>query len=364
MATQKSHFPTIIRTACVLAAVLVPTALALRGAWSIGTGVVAEQSQDVERIKNQEIRAQSRALSDEIMNEIEMIKVRSIASIGQGTSLSKELNDGSIIGLAEITKGVFLPAFLKKEIQAEIPNIVQRDIQYSGVSLFRVAIKTAEGQNALGIAFEQNNRKFLAIVNPLSAFKSIATWSNGKEGELLRGFLIDTKGQVLAHSEKTFNGKNFTNEDIFQKAIRPVFQGQRIGGVGVFAGTRASYMRLRSLPYVVVAERVLHGGTILPTYSQRLNSMLRDLKTPLISMLSVVALACFGSIFIILTAFGELSKPRARQIDTRSDAALNYFTAEQLRKAEEEFAEKTKEIEILRGAIAKSNPEITPRKPS
>jgi hypothetical protein len=363
MATQKSHFPTIIRTACVLAAVLVPTALALRGAWSLGTGVVTEQSQDIDRIKNQEIRAQARSLSDEILNEIEMTKVRSVASFEQG-ALHLGLNDGSIVALAEITKGTFLPAFLKNEIQAEVPHIVEQDIRFSGVSLFRVAIKTAEGQSALGMAFEQNNRKFLVIVDPLVAFKSIATWSNGKEGELLRGFLIDGKGQVVAHSEKTFNGKNFAGEDIFQKAIQPVFQGQRIGGVGIFAGTRASYMRLRSLPYVVVAERVLHGGVMIPTNSQRLNSMLRDLRTPLISMLIVVALACLGSIFIILTAFGELSKPRARKVEKRSDAALNYFTAERLKKAEEEFAEKTKEIEFLRDTIAKSNPEIMPRKPS
>jgi hypothetical protein len=364
MAVKKSHFPAVIRLACVLAAVLVPTALALRGAWSLGTGVVAEQSQDNERIKNQEIRGEMRSLSDEILNEIELVKVRAISIVEQ-VGLSTDLpglNDGSVIAVAEVTKNIFVPSFLKNEISAELPKVVEKDIQNSGLSLFPVAIKTVDGGNAYGIAFEQESRKFLAIINPLIAFKGVTTWANGKEGELLTGFLIDSRGQVLVHSDKVSSGGSFSNQEIFQKAIEPVFRGQRVGGVGFYSGVRASYEKFRSLPFVVVAERVPHVAAF--SSSQLLNSSLRNLKTPLFSILGVLALACVGSIFIILTAFGEFSRPRSQKIKIEDDAVLNHFTAEQLRKAEEEFAEKTKEIEFLRDFIEKSDPELNSRKPS
>jgi hypothetical protein len=364
MVARKSHFPNWIRVAAVLIGVVTPTVFVLRGAWSLGTHVVAEQSVDIEQVKNQEIRSAARFLSDEVFEEIEMIKVRAVASMGQGSLDVSKLNDSSLVAVAETGRGLYLPTFLSEEIKSSIKNISESDIKNSGVSLFPVAIKTVKGRDTLGVAFQRGVQRFVAIVDPIEAFQGVGAWSNGREGEQLQGFLIDNQGKVLIHSEKALSGSSFSNEPIFQQAINPVFRGERVGGIGVFSGARASYMRLRTLPYVVVAERVVHGS-LMATASARLISVLKKFKTSLFSMLAVSLLASFGSVILIFTAFGPgLNTSPVLKTTKRNELALEYLKAEQLKRAEEEFAEKTKEIEFLRSSLKESPPATTPRKPS
>src|SRR6185437_10730185 len=69
-----------VRAFCVMVAVTLPLALALRGAWTLSMSAIGQQVGDTERVKTQEIRSESRALSDEVSSEIETIQLRALAT--------------------------------------------------------------------------------------------------------------------------------------------------------------------------------------------------------------------------------------------------------------------------------------------
>jgi hypothetical protein len=362
MTLQKSHFRTFIRTVSILVAILVPLTLALRGSWLLGTNVVAEQAVDLERIKNQEIRGEVRFLSDEIFDEIELVKLRATSAV-QNDSLPTDSK--GLVAVADLARGRYVPASAEQELSKSFKAISESDIRNSGVSLFSVTLKTGKGTEALGVAFQMGGRRIIAVVDPVEAFKGLGDFSNGKEGEHLHGFLINEQGKVLVHSEKALSGASFADRPIFQEAIAPVFNGQRVGGVGVFPNSRASYTKLRSLPYVVVAERAIRPGN-QPTMANRLGTILKNFKAQIFSNLFVLVLSVLGSLILVFGAFDEALSLEVRKPRKSSDAVLEQFQAERLKRAEEQFSEKTKEIEFLRSQTLVLGDEagVQPRKPS
>ena len=64
---------------------------------------------------------------------------------------------------------------------------------------------------------------------------------------------------------------------------------------------RISYSQLRSLPFVVVAERVIRGNSM---------AMYKRLLGPALTMTGVLALACLASIVLLLRIFSPKSTPK------------------------------------------------------
>jgi hypothetical protein len=361
MVAKKSHFQLKgrsswsgkrgFRNLCVILAVTLPMTLALRGAWILGARAVAQQGIEIEHVKTQELRAQSRSLSDEILSQIDAVKIRAAAIAALG-HFQLGVTDPSILAVAEIgngnrilktvsgfAKAPALDPSLTKAIESTIPSISAKQIEDTGVSLVSVrnwvqnSIASRPESYPLAIAFKHpdgstqaNPHYLVAIVNPVETFKAIQRWSNGKDGDMLRGFLIDSTGKVIVHSEKIYNGSNFANHPLFRQALAPTFKGDRVGGNGIYPAadtlsTRVSYSQLRSLPYVVVAERVIHTGS--PVYTMQ---MLKDLATPALFLALVLALACIGSTLLVFRVF------------TVSNSA-SIFLAPDLEKELSEFSE-------------------------
>ena len=51
----------------------------------------------------------------------------------------------------------------------------------------------------------------------------------GREGEMLRGYVVGLNGRVLIHSEKAYNGSDFSNNTLYRQALQPTLRGERVG---------------------------------------------------------------------------------------------------------------------------------------
>jgi hypothetical protein len=331
------RFDGLTRVVCVVVAIALPLALALRGAWTLSMSAIGQQGQETERVKTQEIRSESRALSDEVSSEIETLQLRTLATYLLGKfepgiadsslravavltapnpesqALVKQFEVASVITGATGATGPF--AATAAQNPANPPNpmetqdlsnaahaVVVKDIQSSGVSIVSMSTKTAQDDPLVGLAFNAPNGKvLLAVVDPIVAFAGVSKWAMGREGEMLRGYVVGPNGRVLIHSEKAYNGSDFSNNTFFRQALQPTLRGERIGGTGIFSAVdtlkaRTSYSQLRSLPFAVVAERVVRGTT---------TTLMKRMVGPALLMTIVLTMACLLSIVLLLRVFAQ-----------------------------------------------------------
>jgi len=313
-----------LRAVCVVVAITLPLALALRGAWTLSMSAIGQQGEETERVKTQEIRSESRSLGDEISAEIETIQLRALATYligkfepgiansslqavavlsapGNSQALVKQFEIASVISS---TPGPIGPVETQ-DLSNAAHAVVLKDIQTSGVSI--VSLSTRAGQNLdgaqlIGLGFSAPNGKVLmAVVDPIQAFSGVTKWAMGREGEMLRGYVVGSSGRVLIHTEKAYNGSDFSNNTFFKQALQPTLHGERVGGTGIFAAAdtlkaRISYSQLRSLPFVVVAERVVRSNS---------TTLMKRLAGPAVLMASVLFLAALVSIVLLLRVFSQ-----------------------------------------------------------
>jgi hypothetical protein len=313
-----------LRAICVVVAITLPLALALRGAWTLSMSAIGQQGEETERVKTQEIRSESRSLGDEISAEIETIQLRALATYligkfepgiansslqavavlstpGNSQALAKQFEIASVISS---TPGPIGPVETQ-DLSNAAHAVVLKDIQTSGVSI--VSLSSRAGQNLdgaqlVGLGFSAPNGKVLmAVVDPSQAFSGVTKWAMGREGEMLRGYVVSSTGRVLIHTEKAYNGSDFSNNTFFKQALQPTLHGERVGGTGIFAAAdtlkaRISYSQLRTLPFVVVAERVVRSNS---------TTLMKRLAGPAVLMASVLFLAALVSIVLLLRVFSQ-----------------------------------------------------------
>lgn len=322
-----------LRALCVVVAITLPLTLALRGAWTLSMSAINQQLGETERVKTQEIRSESRSLSDEISSEIENIQLRALATYLLG-KFEPGIANSALHAVAVLTPPSAASQALVKyyevanvisdtpgplgpvetqDLANAVHSIVLKDIQTSGVSIVSlnsgnswsswktpVAFKDASGNALVGLAFSAPNGKILmAVVDPVQAFAGVGKWAMGREGEMLRGYVVGQNGRVLIHSEKAYNGSDFSSNALYRQALQPALRGERVGGTGVFAAVdtlkaRVSYSQLRSLPFVVVAERVVRGNS---------TAMYKRLLGPALTMTGILVLACLVSIVLLIRIF-------------------------------------------------------------
>jgi hypothetical protein len=341
--SQKGYqFDGLTRVVCVVVAIALPLALALRGAWTLSMSAIGQQGQETERVKTQEIRSESRALSDEVSSEIETLQLRALATYLLG-KFEPGIADSSLHAVAVLTApnpesqalvkqyevanviagttGPFASSTAQnppnpiatQDLSNAAHSIVMKDIQSSGVSIVSMSTKSAKDDPLVGLAFDAPNGKvLLAVVDPIVAFAGVSKWAMGREGEMLRGYVVGPNGRILIHSEKAYNGSDFSNNTFFRQALQPTLRGERVGGVGIFSAVdtlkaRTSYSQLRALPFVVVAERVVRGTT---------TTLLKRMVGPALLMTIVLTMACLLSIVLLLRVFAQRDAQRDAEMQT------------------------------------------------
>jgi hypothetical protein len=335
--------------------VSLPVALALKGAWTLSLRAVNQKKSEIERLRTQDVRNQVRSLSDEIWNGIEAVKIRVQAS---AVSLKAPESAGiesvvTLTGDLKFSKILWGPEQLTPEMLRVVArSISMRDIQSTGVSLIPIALKTRQGTNSLGIVFENrpNESYWMAIVDPAETFAGVSRWATGREGEMLRGFLIAPNGRVLVHSEKIYNGADFSDLTLFRQALIGASRGERAAGVGIFRAAdtlkaRVGYAQLHSLPYVVVAERVIRANTM---------GLVKELLGPALVILAILVFATLGSIVLILRAFGQVTRPVTEQKQPRKQIVLKVPELERQMKELAELQELKAEKQHARDQLMKA----------
>lgn len=316
MFTAKSHWR--LRTTAVLtASVIVPVSLALGGAFLVGQQAIRFLDERSEQFKANEVRSQSKLLSETVWDGIDNVKVRALAfesMHGKGIDMDPMIHSISEIEVDStgrpmsvrntiINSGWTTDATkLRANLQIAAKNVSLQRIRDSGASV----VPMEQMGNQLGIAFSgKGSRPLLVTVTPTEVFKSFSRWATRREAGNLRGFLIGADGRVLVHSEWTYSGADFSSTEIFRQALRPAFTGNRSGGIATFRAVDyrpvlASYVQLRGLPLAVVVERVVQPSMVGSGLAMRVVS---------IPAVLLILTCLFISVFSVLIAQRFLPAP-------------------------------------------------------
>ena len=190
-----------LKTLCVVVAVTLPLALALRGAWTLSMSAIDQQVGETERVKTQEIRSESRSLSDEISAEIETIQLRALATYLLGKFepgiANSALHAVAVLAAPSESSQALVKQYEVASVISDTPgplgpveardlsnaahSVVLKDIQTSGVSIVPLYSwnsgnrwsswkspdqwrKDALGNSLVGLAFDAPNGKILMAV--------------------------------------------------------------------------------------------------------------------------------------------------------------------------------------------------------
>lgn len=234
------------------------------------------------------VTAQSRMLADEVTVEIESLraqasifgKLRSAQAAVQWTLGSAPLwaelqyAGGRLTRVLQASANAKLAqnpqaASLTQEALVEAVSALPSRAATSAASFLgeaRVALlkpSMVHSNDWLALGFPQNgiDRMVWVVVDPFIAFPAFRKFAARSDSGLLRGYLLAEDGAVLAHSQETYAGSNFSATPLFKEAVAPLFAGSRRSGSGQFRAidrspVLASYQRVENLPLALVVERV------------------------------------------------------------------------------------------------------------
>ena len=300
-------------------AVTIPVIAALAGSYLLGSEAFKVQDNRGQQLQMEEVRAQSRLLLENVWDQIDSIKVKALAY-----SRTQRNLDPSIKSLTLMPPN-------------SISQIAQNQIQETGSYIARV-----KNGNLLVISFAADPiiSKFGAsyvtvTVDPAEVFSRFGRWATRREAGNLRGYLISSDGHVLAHSERAFAGSDFSGSEVYQQALRPLFQNQRTGGVATYQSADlrnvlTAYVRLNNLPFAVVVERVVHPWAA---------SIIRPVLIPAILLVGVAALLSLFSMLALRKYFADSFRSVIRV--PALDPAMSIFAqAQEARSFKHQLQEK------------------------
>lgn len=280
----------------------------------------------VETEQLEQLRIQSRSVSDLVLNQIEMIRTRGDL-IQQTHSVPPELFSEILYwselkvdwnqGVQEILRSVVNPNWKESSssvvvspyaariddayVLQALKNVSLESLKKSGVAILRFKQDPNRPHEWLAFIFFNRNRPDKAVftlVDPSWAFPLFKNWASQSEGGVLRTYLVGSDGHILSHSLQTYVASDLSRAPIFKDALKYLFSSQRISGVGTYQSldqvpVLASYLRVGDLPLGVVVERIKIPSRIL---REKLSSLFETVPT-----LFLVACVLFGILLLMGT---------------------------------------------------------------
>jgi CHASE3 domain sensor protein len=337
-------------------AVGIPAIAALAGSFFLGQQAFKIQDSQNEQVKTEEIRAQTRLLMDDIWAGVEGVKTRTQSYwLTRSQIGNRAVLDPQILAYARVTQDSIQPAATQSKPKAKISAIARIDqgpsvrtqtradqgatswatgtvkevvknptwtrqvlgnlnlaiqtaarqvstqsIHQSGASVIEIPKTQGQAGEYIAVAFYPSvasSDLVIAIVDPEQVFTSFSRWVTRRENGNLRSFLIGADGKVLVHSERVYSGSDFSNSQIYQRALQSLFRNERASGFGTFTAVDlrpvlTSYNRLGALPFAIVVERVVRPVSA---------TVLRQILIPsmmLVAIVLILSLASMASLWL------------------------------------------------------------------
>ena len=238
----------------------IPTVVALCcGVW-FGTQIHDSPEEQILAEKLDSLSLNTQVLSDSILNEIERIKTEVQnqgpvdAQIKFWTRLQKIGNDlggvEAISTLSQTTPEADIKAFQAQQYQ--LGKIIDlKNIERYGTQIFRFK------NGYLGIAWASPKAVYTAWVSGLRSLKI--------EDRILS--VISKNGEILAHTQSKFNGKDFSLNWLYPIAYPAIFDNRNEAGTATHTSADefpllAAYRQLGTLPLMLVVEQKDTSGMI------------------------------------------------------------------------------------------------------
>lgn len=276
----------------------IPTLVAVTGGIWLAAQALNVKSDQAELLRSHEVSSQARAVADSIWDAMDSIRARAIAlyhvqaaRTTQANSagglapapIANQFSDDHLVLWAEVEKpatqgaGFKIVSILRNSNAVEANAIDEKylenalryinltELGENGLATLRLKQDPHRNNEWMGMLFtlqEPANRAILALVDPATAFPVFQRWAQRSEGSTLRAYLVGKDGFVLAHSQKTYVGADFSRISLFQNAVREMLLGRRTNGSGTYQAidethVTAAYLRPGTLPIGVVVEKVV-----------------------------------------------------------------------------------------------------------
>lgn len=244
----------------------------------LGTQFLQLKFDAMEAARINEVRTQSRIISDVVWSSVANLKTRVIAvrnilaTASQLTPASSildsdilywselEVKDAKVIGLKNSVKNALFKTenFEEQYLKPALARINFDDLRKSGTVMLQLA-----DTDSLAFVFPTAETLVLAVVDPnnvFSSLKSAIAGADDVEGQY-RVYLVSSSGHVLMHSQRNYIGADFSGTPLFKEILAPLAAGKQTNGAGTFrsidqSSVAAAFVRIGTLPLAIVVEKL------------------------------------------------------------------------------------------------------------